>query len=733
MDTFKKFIKHDSVQWIGISLIVSIIVEILNQRSIIKMIVFIASRPLMFLLGFLMTMVVIGIGFMFRKRVFTVALMVTVVMALAISGFVVLSMRVTPFTFGDFFALKEGVQVVNKYMPGYGVPLIIAVIVIAIIGLIILGIKSKKYEASSPLYKRIIAEVVILFLTLLLNEGLHMAGSIPKKFTSLPNAYKQYGFTVCYAYSIFDNGISKPGKYDEETMDKIVQNLLEQLKKQGYDVDKYFPKPTSPNTTNAVTPTVSPVVTQPVSSTPLPTEPTPQPTDKPQEDDRRPNIIFVQLESFFDLTTVDGLKFSTDPLPNLHWLMNEYTSGNLNVPVIGAGTCNTGFEVITGFCIDWFGAGEYPYKTILQNSTCESMCYDSFSYGYRTHAIHNNASNFYGRDVVFPKLGFETFTAIEHMEDMAFTETGWAKDSVLIPNILNAMKTTEEPDVIYTISVQGHGSYPDADILDNKHLTVTGSGSEETDNQYTYYANQIYEMDQFIRNLVDSVNASGEKSLIVFFGDHLPNLGIEEESLGGKSLYQTPLLIWDNIGLERNEIDLEAFQLYSYVYKKLGMYEGMVNLCHQAYFDSLLQAGGCTLPDEIEEDTVYYDYTEQLHYLEYDLIGPRPSYFAWGGENPFKEVDMKFGDVQPTIDRVTFVDDVLYVYGSHFTEYSVLFADDEYTDTEYVSSHLIKVRGIEPENGMSIFVAQYRSADKTILSRGASKTLNIVVNILLQN
>ena len=61
-----------------------------------------------------------------------------------------------------------------------------------------------------------------------------------------------------------------------------------------------------------------------------------------------PNIIFVQLETFIDPYELNFLSYSEDPIPNFHKLMQNYTSGYLTVPVVGAGTANTEFEVLTG-------------------------------------------------------------------------------------------------------------------------------------------------------------------------------------------------------------------------------------------------------------------------------------------------------------------------------------------------------------------------------------------------
>ena len=78
-----------------------------------------------------------------------------------------------------------------------------------------------------------------------------------------------------------------------------------------------------------------------------------------------PNIIMIQLESFFDPNLVKYLGFSKNPIPNFTSLKENYSTGYLNVPSVGAGTANTEFEILSGMSLDFFGPGEYPYKTIL--------------------------------------------------------------------------------------------------------------------------------------------------------------------------------------------------------------------------------------------------------------------------------------------------------------------------------------------------------------------------------
>ena len=74
-------------------------------------------------------------------------------------------------------------------------------------------------------------------------------------------------------------------------------------------------------------------------------------------------------------------------------------------------------------------------------------------------------------------------------------QSGWVKDEVLTDEILKCLDSTEGPDYVYTISVQGHGAYPDEQILEDPEITVSGAPTEEENNKWEYYVNEIHEMD----------------------------------------------------------------------------------------------------------------------------------------------------------------------------------------------------------------------------------------------
>ena len=285
---------------------------------------------------------------------------------------------------------------------------------------------------------------------------------------------------------------------------------------------------------------------------------------------------FYQLESYFDVDEAEFFTTSEDASPNLHAMFKEYSSGYFKVPSVGAGTANTEFEVLTGMNMRYFGPGEYPYKTIVKYQPTESAASALSALGYGTHALHNNGGNFYSRAEVYNQMGFDSFTSKEFMNILQTTENGWAKDDVLIDHILEAMDTTEQQDFVFGVSVQGHGDYPEEQIIENPKIKVEGIKDEATKNKWEYYVNQVYEMDAFAGKLVQKIEERGEPTVVVFYGDHLPTMGLEAEDLKSRYLYNTNYVIWDNIGLEKEDRNIPSYQIVADVLERLDIHSGTV-------------------------------------------------------------------------------------------------------------------------------------------------------------
>ena len=153
-----------------------------------------------------------------------------------------------------------------------------------------------------------------------------------------------------------------------------------------------------------------------------------------------------------------------------------------------------------------------------------------------------------------PTWDSDTFTCLEYMNNVMKTPKNWAKDSLLTEQILDALNSTEGSDYIYTISVQGHGKYPTEQVIENPAITVTQYQTEEQRWAYEYYANQIYEMDLFVKELTDTLNNYDEDVILVMYGDHLPALDMTEDSMAdGSSIFQTQYIVWSNFDMKEKE------------------------------------------------------------------------------------------------------------------------------------------------------------------------------------
>ena len=80
-------------------------------------------------------------------------------------------------------------------------------------------------------------------------------------------------------------------------------------------------------------------------------------------------------------------------------------------------------------------------------------------------------------------------------------------------------------------------------------------------------------MDKFVGELVKYLSERDEQTILVMYGDHLPGFNFTNETLSYGNIYQTPYVIWDNIGLKREYKNMEAYQLSSYVFGRLGITE----------------------------------------------------------------------------------------------------------------------------------------------------------------
>lgn len=622
-------------------------IEAISRHSLWKAVDFMKERPLVFLYNAFLIFTTTLIVYLFRRRVFWRTILFIFWMGLGIINGVLLSNRVTPFTGPDLHLITDAFQIADRYLSPFFFVVVVIVAVLAVIGLIILFFKGPRYQGKMR-YKLNIPLIAVGIAAFAGTTKLALEKRVLSNyFGNIAFAYEDYGYPYCLATTVFNTGIGLPRDYSEEAVENIVKSE-ESL---------------------------------------------------PETGEKRPNILFLQLESFFDPELVEYLNISEYPIPNFRKLMQEYSSGYFKVPSVGAGTANTEFESITGMSMRYFGPGEYPYKSILKETTCESAAYVLKSLGYGTHAIHNNEANFYGRKNVFANLGFDSFTSEEYMSEQDDTNPNdWVRDHNLTKYILQAMESTEGPDYVYTISVQGHGDYPEEPVLENPKITVSGASSQAENYKWEYYCNQIYEMDQFIKELTDELSKLDEDVVLVMYGDHLPTMGLTVTDVKNKYLFQTEYVIWDNMGLEKQDKNLAAYQMAAEVMDRVGIHEGNVFRFHQARRNTK-------------------NYQVDLEMLQYDILYGEK--YVYGGKNPFERVKMHLGVEDAQLDSIEKISDgQYYIKGKNLTQSAFLEVNGELVAANFVDENTLLLLDTELKENDTVDIAiRSNSSTHRVLTR----------------
>lgn len=623
--------------------IINFVIEAISRHSVVAAWDYMTGTPLVFLYNAFMIFVTFSIVYLFKRRIFVRMIIGAIWVILGIANGYILLKRVTPFNAQDLKIAGDGIALINNYCNGFEVVVIAVGAVALLIWLISMWRRGGQYAGKihhiAALIGIIVCGVLYTFVT---NIAIDKR-VVSTYFGNIAFAYEDYGLPYCFSASLFNTGISEPNGYTKKAMAKI-------------DKDGELNQ-----------------------------------TATSRSSDKLPNIIVVQLESYFDVANAEFFTTSEDACPNLHNLYQNYSNGYFKVPSVGAGTANTEFEVLTGMNLRYFGPGEYPYKTYSKKHPTESAATALSSLGYGTHALHDNTGNFYSRANVFNNMGFDTFTSKEFMNVLQTTENGWAKDEILTQHIMEAMDTTKQEDFVFTVSVQGHGNYPETQVIENPKIKVEGIEDEALKNKWEYYVNQVYEMDQFVGDLIKAVEERNEPSVVVFYGDHLPTMGLKAEDLKSRYLYNTNYVIWDNIGLQKDDKNIPAYQLMSEVLNRLDIHSGTVFNYHQ-------QRKGTK------------NYLSDLELLQYDILYGKQ--YVYNGKAPITEGHMVMGIRNVSLSSIVpQLNSGYSLYGENFTKYSRVYVNGEKQKSSFLNNTRINLSETELKDGDVIQVGQVGSSD----------------------
>lgn len=290
-----------------------------------------------------------------------------------------------------------------------------------------------------------------------------------------------------------------------------------------------------------------------------------EPSTVAKNQPKKPNIVYIMSEAFWDPTMLSNVQFSEDPMKNLRKLMGQYTSGYNLSPSFGGATANVEFEAVTGFSNYFLRVGSLPYQDLIdRKSFIPTIVSDLEGQGYASLAIHPYKGVFYKRDKVYKTFGFDQFLDMDKMKHKEMSGY-YISDESLSKEIIDNLKQQKKPMFIHAVSVQNHFPYVPNRYPKN---TVSVSGlSPDSKESLEVYAEGIKQADQALQDLVNELQKLDEPTIVVFWGDHMPILGqdlaIYKEAkyanTSNKNLYeqefsQTPLLMYSNFHIDRKDL-----------------------------------------------------------------------------------------------------------------------------------------------------------------------------------
>ena len=296
-------------------------------------------------------------------------------------------------------------------------------------------------------------------------------------------------------------------------------------------------------------------------------------TNGPSED---VNIIIYFIESLMEPRDL-GVEYTAEPIPSIRAMSREHTAGFAIVPSRYCGSTLTNFEALSGMSMHFLPSGG-PYNLFVKRDI-PSLPRFLKSLGYGTTTVHGVGRTFSSYELGYRHLGIDDGVWLSDDPNVARDVTGrWPSDEAIVDAVIAAAERPG-PQFVFAFPLVSH--YPfDHDYFPQSDLQVVGPMSDEARIEAKAYLNSLREADKAVGRLARHFERSRRKTVIVILGDHLPPLSHQGGVFALKQqgdpndlvqVYRTPLVIWSNFGLKKEDVTLGANFLGTYVLSRIGI------------------------------------------------------------------------------------------------------------------------------------------------------------------
>lgn len=276
----------------------------------------------------------------------------------------------------------------------------------------------------------------------------------------------------------------------------------------------------------------------------------------------QPNIIAIMSESYGDLRVLGDFETNIPVTPFMDSLKENENAitGYAYASIFGSKTANSEFEFLSSDSVLFI-----PNTIVYLHYFNDITSYDSMvsvlkAQGYTTAAIHPWLRAGWDRPAVYSKMGFDETTFLEDLSDVEYYRL-YPSDAYSFSLIRERFENKEEGEKLFimNITMQNHSGYEGGGNGYEQTVSITGHEGEFPKTEL--YLSEQHESDRALEELVTYFANYDEPTIIVFFGDHQPNLddtfyewvnpNLTTDVNERMKKYMVPFFIWANYDIEQ--------------------------------------------------------------------------------------------------------------------------------------------------------------------------------------
>lgn len=298
-------------------------------------------------------------------------------------------------------------------------------------------------------------------------------------------------------------------------------------------------------------------------------------SDEADPGSRKPDIILILNETFYDLCRAIDIKTDRDPFDALADMKAVFTGGCV-IPSIAGGTNRSEYELLTGNSL-YLIPQDTPFN-LLDMTDATSIVSVLKQYGYHTTALHPKSHINYQRGKQYAAMGFDEAYFINDFTNLyGVGNSTAASDASVYENLLQwyhaSIAQEDAPQFVFCLTFQNHGGFEQRDDkYDTVHVTGDYGGLADDLNEYL---SGIDSSIQAFSSLIQSLEDSDRPVIVCMMGDHAPVLvNYYKVSRADVDLVKrtVPILWWSNAGYTFDEIDTVSINyVSSMLFSKIGL------------------------------------------------------------------------------------------------------------------------------------------------------------------